>query len=254
VHTSNAKLPDCYQTANSRAFGEGKIVRQMRGRSEFARIVVGVEPLERNSGLKLKAEPVIPGAVPPRLFPAIEDALVSAGQNGLWGFPLADMLIFVEDGAYHDFDSTPDVFREAATRALLNALTGSDPRLLEMIVRLTIRVPERYVGPLTKYLQGEQHACPTNTGEMLEIVRLVRQSEAQAYEDDVFQLTSGNASCSRSPEKRRILDSTETAEFFCSTCGREMVLPLLRGKPCSSTCLMCGTRLEPPYREWMPVS
>jgi translation elongation factor EF-G len=61
------------------------------------------------------------------------------------GFELTDVLVSVEDGSYHEEDSTANAFREAAEKAAREAILQASPIVLEALSSVTITVPEDFV-------------------------------------------------------------------------------------------------------------
>jgi elongation factor G len=54
---------------------------------------------------------------------------------------LTDISVSVQDGSYHDIDSTADAFREAARTALTEAIQQARPIILEALSLVTVVAP-----------------------------------------------------------------------------------------------------------------
>ena len=67
---------------------------------------------------------------------------MSAGV--LAGFELPDVFVSVEDGSYHEEDSTETPFREVAQKATLAALRQAHPTVLEAISICRATCPKAY--------------------------------------------------------------------------------------------------------------
>lgn len=70
-------------------------------------------------------------------------------ENGvLAGYPLIDVKAKLYDGSYHDVDSSEMAFKIAASLALKEAAKKCDPVILEPMMKVTIEMPEEYMGDI----------------------------------------------------------------------------------------------------------
>ena len=78
-----------------------------------------------------------------------------------------DVHASVENGSYHDVDSSSDAFREAAMLATTEAIRQAQPVLLEAVAQLTVAIPNEILltleenvissgGRITKRQSGDQ--------------------------------------------------------------------------------------------------
>ena len=68
-------------------------------------------------------------------------------QTGiLAGYPMVDVKATLYDGSYHDVDSSEMAFKIAASLALKEAKNKCKPVLLEPIMKVTVVVPDEYLG------------------------------------------------------------------------------------------------------------
>ncbi|HEV2247546.1 MAG TPA: hypothetical protein VGW37_12900 [Terriglobia bacterium] len=131
------------ETVRRSGVGEKKVIRQLTGTSAYAHVRVAVEALSRGRGnvYSWNAGLSIPSKFAPAVTRGVQDAL-NAGV--LAGFELIDVHVSIEDGSYHEEDSTSDAFREATEQAVAQALRYAQPLLLESISSVTITVPDEY--------------------------------------------------------------------------------------------------------------
>jgi len=54
---------------------------------------------------------------------------------------LTDLYISIDDGSYHELDSTVDAFREAAREAVTAAVRQAGPMILEALSQVTVTAP-----------------------------------------------------------------------------------------------------------------
>ena len=89
------------------------------------------------------------GVVPREYIPSVEQGLKDAMENGvLAGYPLIDVKAKLFDGSYHDVDSSEMAFKIAASLALKEAAKKCDPVILEPMMKVTIEMPEEYMGDI----------------------------------------------------------------------------------------------------------
>ena len=90
---------------------------------------------------------IVGGVVPREYIPSVEAGLKDAMENGvLAGYPLIDVKAKLYDGSYHDVDSSEMAFKIAASLALKEAAKKCDPVILEPMMKVTIEMPEEYIG------------------------------------------------------------------------------------------------------------
>jgi len=68
---------------------------------------------------------------------------MNAGE--LAGLQITDVHTSIEDGSYHDIDSTANSFREAAEMATREALRKAQPLILEAWALVTMSIPQDLV-------------------------------------------------------------------------------------------------------------
>ena len=62
------------------------------------------------------------------------------------GYNVVDIKVTVYDGSYHEVDSSEMAFKIAGSMAVKDAIKKADPVLLEPIMKVTVIVPEEYMG------------------------------------------------------------------------------------------------------------
>ncbi|EKK20802.1 Translation elongation factor G [Fructilactobacillus florum 8D] len=139
------------QVAYREAFGkqvqaEGKFIRQSGGKGQYGDVWIEFTPNEEGAGFEFE-DAIVGGVVPREFIPSVEQGLKESMENGvLAGFPLIDLKAKLYDGSYHEVDSSEAAFKIAASIALREAAKKADPKILEPIMKVDIRVPEEYMG------------------------------------------------------------------------------------------------------------
>jgi len=120
--------------------------KQTGGSGQFGKIDYVIEPLERGEGFEFESK-VVGGNVPKEYWPAIEKGFKNSIERGpLAGFPLVDLKVTLNDGAYHAVDSSAVAFETAAKAAYRQSTPKAGPQLLEPIMKLDVFTPEDHVG------------------------------------------------------------------------------------------------------------
>ena len=125
---------------------DSKFVRQSGGRGQYGHCVIDVEPLERGAGYEF-VNKIVGGVVPKEYIAPIDQGIQEALQAGvLGGYPTVDLRVTLVDGSYHEVDSSEMAFKIAGSMAIKEACKKADPVLLEPIMKVSITVPEEYLG------------------------------------------------------------------------------------------------------------
>ncbi len=177
---------------------EDRFARQAAGRGQFAEVVVRLEPLPRESGIRFAFE-AKPEEIPKAYAAAIESALRGTLTNGpLAGYPLADIGATVIGGSFHPVDSSELAFRAATSAALHKAYGAGVFELLEPIMEGEVITPAEYLGEVMEDLarrRGEIRTLrPLETVQILMVS--VPLAETFGYATRLRSLTQGRATCS----------------------------------------------------------
>lgn len=126
----------------------------------------------------------------------MDAGIQEAMQNGvLAGYPMVDIQATLEDGAYHDVDSSEMAFKIAGNMVFKEAARRANPVLLEPVMDVEVRTPEEYMGDVIGDLnsrRGMIKSMEDATG--VKIVRAnVPLSEMFGYVGDLRSKTQGRA-------------------------------------------------------------
>jgi elongation factor G len=186
------------ETIRGTARAHGKHKKQSGGRGQFGECHIEIEPLAGRSligGEEFEFEDKIKGGVIPGSFiPAVEKGVRDAMQSGvLAGYPVKGVRVRLIDGSHHSVDSSEIAFKLAGTQAMKQALELAEPVLLEPIMRVTLSVPETYVGDVIGDLNSRRgHPLGMEpVGAMTEIKAEVPMAEVLAYAPDLRSITGG---------------------------------------------------------------
>lgn len=136
------------ETFKQSAQVQGKFSRQSGGRGQYGDVHIEFTPNETGAGFEFE-NAIVGGVVPREYIPSVESGLKDAMENGvLAGYPLIDVKAKLFDGSYHDVDSSEMAFKIAASLALKEAAKKCDPVILEPMMKVTIEMPEEYMGDI----------------------------------------------------------------------------------------------------------
>src|SRR5690606_26578787 len=167
--------------------------KQTGGSGQYAKVQVSFEPRDSAAGeLYEFVDAVTAGRRPREYIPSVDAGIQSAMELGaLAGFPLVGIKATLEDGQYHEVDSSEMAFKIAGSMVLKEAVRRADPVLLEPIMSVEVRTPEDYMGDVIGDLnsrRGQIQSMEDATG--IKVVRaLVPLSEMFGYIGDLRSRT-----------------------------------------------------------------
>lgn len=118
----------------------GRHKKQSGGHGQFGDVVIDVAPLPRGEGFVFE-DRIVGGVVPRNYIPAVENGIREALKKGPLGFAVVDVSVALVDGSFHTVDSSDMAFALAGRLAMMEALPGCAPVLLEPVLQLEIAVP-----------------------------------------------------------------------------------------------------------------
>lgn len=134
------------ETIRASADVEGKYARQSGGRGQYGHVKILLEPNESGKGYEF-INKIVGGAIPKEYIPAVDAGIRGAMQSGvLAGYPVVDCKVTLYDGSFHEVDSSELAFKIAGSMAFKDAMRKADPVLTEPIMKVTVVVPEEYMG------------------------------------------------------------------------------------------------------------
>ncbi|MFL5757523.1 MAG: elongation factor G, partial [Chloroflexota bacterium] len=185
------------ETVRGKTQVHGRYKKQTGGHGMFGDVWIEIEP-NPGGGVEF-AEKVVGGSVPKGFFPGVEKGIRETAAEGVVaGFPLSDFRATLYDGSFHPVDSNELSFKIAASMALKEGVQQAKPVLLEPIMTVEIRVPERFMGEVNRDLNGRRGrvlGLDQNDGQQV-ITAQVPQSELFSYATELRSLTGGRGTFS----------------------------------------------------------
>ena len=182
---------------------EGRFVRQTGGHGQFGHVWLRVEPLKDRSGFEF-VDDIKGGAIPREFIPAVrkgvEDAL---GVGPLAGYPVLGVRVVLQDGSFHEVDSSEMAFRIAGSMAAKSAMRRAKPVLLEPIMRIEVVTPGEFLGDILGDLSRRRAGIRNIEGQggIQVITAGIPLGESFGYANTLRSLSQGRASHSMEFEK-----------------------------------------------------
>ncbi|NKB24601.1 MAG: elongation factor G [Kiritimatiellae bacterium] len=186
------------ETATRTIEGEYKHVKQSGGRGQYGHVVLILEPLDPGQGFDF-VNKIKGGRIPAEFIPSVQKGIVKAMQTGPYaGYPVVDMRVTLEDGSYHDVDSSDFAFQEAGRAGFKELFMKSNPQLLEPLMSVEAVTPEDYMGPVSSSICQRRGRIESmdSQGENKVVRGMVPLSEMFGYSNTLRTFTQGRATFS----------------------------------------------------------
>jgi elongation factor G len=180
---------------------ESKYIRQSGGRGQYGHVVITMEPLEKGKGIEF-VNNIVGGSIPREYIPAVEKGIREATEAGVVaGYPVVDLKVTLNDGSYHDVDSSEIAFKIAASDAFKQAQKKAQPYLLEPIMDVEVVTPEEFLGDVIGNLSSKRGRIEGNEprGQSVVVKAKVPLAEMFGYATDIRGMTQGRASFNMEP-------------------------------------------------------
>ena len=181
------------ETIRKPASSDTKYARQSGGKGQYGHVKINIEP-NPNKGYEF-VNNIVGGAIPKEYIEPANQGIQGAMQSGvIAGYPVVDVKVTLYDGSYHEVDSSEMAFKDASKKA--------DPVLLEPIMKVTVIVPEEYMGDVIGDLnsrRGEIQGFEERTGAK-QINAHVPLSEMFGYATDLRSKTQGRGQYVMEPD------------------------------------------------------
>jgi elongation factor G len=215
------------ETIRRAAEAEGKYIRQTGGRGQYGHVKLEIHPLpsaahedmhematdeldalaKQLAGGKAKwrfdkehrllfVDHIIGGAIPQEYIRPVESGIVEAMETGvLAGYEMVDIGVVLNDGSYHEVDSSEMAFKIAGSMAFKEACAKAKPVLLEPIMKVEVVVPEEYMPAVFGDLNARRSAIQgTENRAGSNVIRVeVPLAQMFGYATDLRSRTQGRA-------------------------------------------------------------
>lgn len=171
---------------------EGKHKKQSGGHGQYGHVKIRFSRSEEDFEF---SEELFGGSVPKSYIPAVEKGILESMEKGvLAGYPVTHIKAVLYDGSYHDVDSSEMAFKLASSIAFRKGMEDAKPVLLEPIMKMTITVPEEYMGDVMGDMNKRRGRIlgmeSSSKGKQI-LEALAPQSETFSYAIDLKSITQG---------------------------------------------------------------
>ncbi|MDY2929154.1 MAG: elongation factor G [Clostridiaceae bacterium] len=189
------------ETIRKKVNHETKYKRQTGGSGQYAHVKITLEPNESGKGYEF-INGTVGGSVPKEFIPAVDAGIQGAMHSGvLAGYPVVDVKVTLYDGSYHEVDSSEMAFKIAGSMAFKEAMREADPVLMEPIMKVSVIVPEEYMGDVIGDLnsrRGQIQGMEARSGAQ-QIDAFVPLSEMFGYATSLRSRTQGRGQYTMEP-------------------------------------------------------
>jgi elongation factor G len=189
------------ETIQKPAGAEAKYIKQTGGRGQYGHVIASIKPLARGEGFKF-TNVVKGGHIPNEYIGSVEKGVKESLEKGvLLGFPMVDLEFILEDGSYHEVDSSDIAFKIAGSMALVDACKNAGISLLEPIMKLEINVPDEFMGTVIGDISSKRGRVSSTEkkGKTTIIKALAPLAELSGYVTTLRSLTQGRGTSYMEP-------------------------------------------------------
>ncbi len=169
--------------------------KQTGGAGQYAHVVGHMQPLPEEVQENFVFEDkVVGGRIPRQFIPSVEKGFRESVVKGtIAGFPVVGLQVLLEDGSYHDVDSSDRAFQTCARDCFREYFPRTKPALLEPIMKMEIECSENHQGTVVGDITSRRGII-TST-DMRDgnsnITAEVPLSETFGYATDLRSMTQG---------------------------------------------------------------
>ena len=192
--------------------------KQTGGSGQFAHIVGSLEPMEVDGDETFEFEEnIVGGRIPKQYIPSVEKGFREACNRGpLARYPVVGVKVTLDDGSYHEVDSSDKAFQTAAGGCFRETFVQAKPAILEPMMKMEVEVPEDFQGPVVGDLISRRGFV--NNTEAREgvstILAEVPLVETFGYATDLRSMTKGQGTFSMELSKYMKVPATVQQEII----------------------------------------
>ncbi len=169
--------------------------KQTGGSGQYAHVVGKLVPLDLESSEPFVFEnKVTGGRIPTEYIPSVEKGFRESLRKGpVAGYEVMGVGMILEDGSYHDVDSSTMAFEIAARDCFRETFRKANPVLLEPVMLVEVEVPTEFQGPVTGAISSKRGVIlGTDARSGYTVISAeVPLSEMFGYSNDLRSMTQG---------------------------------------------------------------
>ncbi len=212
-----------YRESGKVAFDyDHKRKKQSGGSGQYGHIVGSISPMteedreEADGDEMLFVDKVTGGRIPKNFIPAIEKGFRQMMEAGpVAGYPVVGLKVVLEDGTFHDVDSSDMAFMLTARECFRENFHRMKPVLLEPIMLMEIECPEEFQGSVVGQVSSKRGmVVSTDTqNRVTTIICDIPLAETFGFSTDLRSQTQGQGSFTMELGKYTPMPSSIQAEI-----------------------------------------
>ena len=171
--------------------------KQTGGSGQYAHVVGRMMPIpddEAEEEVFIFEDKVVGGRIPKEYIPSVEKGFRDSLQKGpVAGYPIVGVKAVLEDGSYHDVDSSDMAFQICGRNCFRETFLKTKPVLLEPVMKFEVEVPSNYQGSVAGELTSRRGMIVATEikGSTATIEAEVPLAETFGYSTDLRSMTQG---------------------------------------------------------------
>lgn len=210
------------ESATKPAAFDFKHKKQTGGSGQYAHVVGQMAPMTEEEAAETEGElmfndKVTGGRIPKNYIPAIEKGFRNMLAKGpVAGFPVVGIKIDLNDGSYHDVDSSDMAFMVCAQNCFRETFPKMKPALLEPIMLMELEVPENFQGSVVGNISARRGIVMSTdmVNGITKIIAEVPLAETFGYSTDLRSMTQGQGTFTMELAKYRPVPANIQAEVI----------------------------------------
>jgi elongation factor G len=203
------------ESATKEAAFDFKHKKQTGGSGQYAHVVGSMRPMTDEEAATCETElmfvdNVTGGRIPKNYIPAIEKGFRNMLSKGpVAGYPVVGIRIDLNDGSYHDVDSSDMAFMVCAQGCFRETFPKMKPAILEPIMLMELELPEHFQGTVVGNISARRGIVMSTdmVGGVTKIIAEVPLSETFGYSTDLRSMTQGQGTFTMELAKYRPVPS-----------------------------------------------
>ncbi|MEX2317733.1 MAG: elongation factor G [Pirellulales bacterium] len=196
--------------------------KQTGGSGQYAHINGQISPMTDEEAAETEGElmfvdNVTGGRIPKNYIPSIEKGFRNMLAKGpVAGFPVVSLKIDLNDGSYHEVDSSDMAFMVCAQNCFRETFPKMKPVLLEPIMLMELELPEHFQGAVVGNISARRGMVMSTdmVGGLTRIFAEVPLAETFGYSTDLRSMTQGQGTFTMELAKYRPVPASIQAEVI----------------------------------------
>jgi elongation factor G len=184
------------------------------------------EEAAENEGELMFEDKIRGGRIPSNFIPAIEKGFRNMFAKGpVAGFPVVCIKIELNDGSFHEVDSSEMAFMVCAQNCFRETFPKMKPVLLEPIMLMELEMPESFQGSVVGNISSRRGIVMSTdmVNNVTKIIAEVPLAETFGYSTDLRSMTQGQGTFTMEFAKYRRVPASIQEEIVAEKKKRQLV-------------------------------